>query len=57
MQTVLRVIPMPAPLGVGQRIATGWLLARLDQAGSVLPRGLFGLPAVHVECGAGVTLP
>lgn len=51
MQTVLRVIPMPADLGVGQRIATGWLLAKLDQAGSVLPSGHFGHPAVLVECG------
>lgn len=50
MQTVLRVIPMPADLGVGQRITTGWLLAKLDQAGSVLPSGIFGRPAVLAAC-------
>lgn len=51
MQTVLRVIPMPADLGVGERIATGWLLAKLDQAGGVLPSGIFGQAAVLVACG------
>lgn len=51
MQTVLRVIPMPADLGVGERIATGWLLAKLDQAGGVLPSGIFGQTAVLVGCG------
>lgn len=50
MQTVLRIIPMPADLGAGQRITTGWLLAKLDQAGAVLPSGVFGRPAVLAEC-------
>ena len=51
MQTVLRVIPMPADRGIGQRITTGWLLAKLDQAGAVLPSGLFGRAAVFASCG------
>lgn len=50
MQTVLRIIPMPADLGVGHRITTGWLLAKLDQAGAVLPSGIFGRPAVFAAC-------
>lgn len=50
MQTVLRVIPMPADRGIGRRITTGWLLAKLDQAGAVLPSGLFGRAAVLTSC-------
>lgn len=52
MRTVLRVIPMPADRGIGRRITTGWLLAKLDQAGAVLPSGLFGRAAVLASCGA-----
>lgn len=52
MKTVLRVIPMPADIGVGHRIATGWLLAKLDQGAAVLPSGHFGRHAVLVSCDA-----
>lgn len=52
MQTVLRMIPMPADLGVGNSITTGWLLAKLDQAGAVLPGGYFGKQVVLVHCNA-----
>ena len=52
MQTVLRVIPMPADLGIGNSITNGWLLAKLDQAGAVLPSGHFGKQVVLVNCHA-----
>lgn len=36
-ELVLRVIPMPADIQLGDRVAGSWLLAKLDSAGSVLP--------------------
>ena len=46
LQTVLRIIPMPADLAISGQISAGWLLSRLDQAGAVLPCGAFAAPAM-----------
>lgn len=50
-RTVLRVIPLPAELGLGGQISSGWLLSKLDQAGAVLPSGVFAAPALLFELG------
>ena len=34
LKTVLRLIPLPAELGIGGQISSGWLLSKLDQAGA-----------------------
>ena len=52
LQTVLRVIPLPAELGISGQISCGWLLSKLDQAGAVLPCGVFAAPAMLSELGA-----
>lgn len=52
LQTVLRVIPLPAELGISGQISSGWLLSKLDQAGAVLPCGVFAAPAMLSELGA-----
>lgn len=36
-ELVLRVIPMPADTHLGDQVGGGWMLAKLDAAGSVLP--------------------
>lgn len=36
-ELVLRVMPMPADTHLGNQIAGGWMLAKIDSAGSVLP--------------------
>lgn len=46
---VLRTMTMPADIDASGNIPTGWLLAKLDQAGSVLPAGHFGKPALLAE--------
>lgn len=50
-ELVLRVMPMPADTHLGDQIAGGWVLAKLDAAGSVLPlraaRGRVALVAVE----------
>jgi len=51
LRTVLRLIPLPAELGLGGQISSGWLLSKLDQAGAVLPCGVFAAPAMLVELG------
>ena len=39
-ELVLRVIPMPADTHLGNQIGGGWMLAKMDSAGSVLPMRL-----------------
>lgn len=51
LQTVLRIIPMPADLAISGQISAGWLLSRLDQAGAVLPCGAFAAPAMLSHLG------
>ena len=51
LKTVLRLIPLPAELGIGGQISSGWLLSKLDQAGAVLPCGEFAAPAMLSELG------
>lgn len=51
LQTVLRIIPMPADLAISGQISAGWLLSRLDQAGAVLPCGAFAAPAMLSQLG------
>ena len=41
-EIVLRVIPMPADMVQNQTISGGWVMSRLDQAGSVIPTRLSG---------------
>jgi len=41
-EIVLRVIPMPADTVLGELISGGWVMSKLDQAGSVLPARLSG---------------
>ena len=36
-ELVLRLIPMPSDTYLGDQIAGGWMLAKMDSAGSVLP--------------------
>ncbi|MGJ7497414.1 acyl-CoA thioesterase [Variovorax sp. RT4R15] len=36
-EVVLRVIPMPADTVLDDKISGGWVMSKLDQAGSVLP--------------------
>ena len=36
-ELVLRLIPMPSDTHLGDQIAGGWMLAKMDAAGSVLP--------------------
>ena len=36
-ELVLRLIPMPSDTYLGDQIAGGWMLAKIDSAGSVLP--------------------
>lgn len=41
-EIVLRVIPMPADTVQDETISGGWVMSRLDQAGSVIPARLSG---------------
>ncbi|MET0544264.1 MAG: hotdog domain-containing protein [Variovorax sp.] len=41
-EVVLRVIPMPADAVQDNTISAGWVMSKLDQAGSVLPARLSG---------------
>lgn len=43
-QTVLKTITMPADMDVSGFVPTGWLLAKMDLAGAVLPSQHFGGP-------------
>lgn len=52
LRTVLRVIPLPVELGISSQISSGWLLSKLDQAGAVLPCGVFAAPAMLSELGS-----
>lgn len=36
-ELVLRLIPMPSDTHLGDQVSGGWMLAKLDAAGSVLP--------------------
>ena len=42
METLLKTITMPADIDASGQVPTGWLLARMDLAGAVLPGRHFG---------------
>jgi len=52
MQVVLRTVTRPMDIDASGHIPSGWLLARLDQAGAVVPSGHFARPAVLAELDA-----
>jgi acyl-CoA thioesterase YciA len=43
-ETLLKTITMPADIDASGQVPTGWLLARMDLAGAVLPGRHFGGP-------------
>ncbi len=43
-EILLRTITMPADIDTSGQLPAGWLLARMDLAGSVLPGRRFGAP-------------
>ncbi|MDD2179911.1 hypothetical protein OIN59_20925 [Acidovorax sp. D2M1] len=55
VQTLLKTITMPADIDASGQVPTGWLLAKMDQAGAVLPGQHFRAPVELVGL-ADVTL-
>lgn len=53
--TLLKTITSPADIDASGRVPTGWLLAQMDLAGSLLPGGHFGGPVQLTEL-SGVVL-
>lgn len=52
MQVVLRTITRPMDIDASGHIPSGWLLAKIDQAGAIVPSSRFARPAVLAQLDA-----